>query len=302
MHAGDGLGLVGELLGRRTVVKGVQMTRAGFIGLGSQGLGMAQRIIEQGVPTTLWARREVSLEPFAGSATFAADPVELGRASDVVGICVTDGAAVRDVTLGPRGVLAGMAEDSVLALHATIGADECAEIADAAAALGIYVIDAPVSGGGAAAAAGRLTVYVGGADDAVARARPVLETYGDPVLHMGALGAGLRTKLLNNALNAAHFALAHDALAIGAALGLDPNTLGAALRSGSGRSFSLEVFVGLRSFDAIADHVGPIMSKDISLFERETAAAPDRAVLLESADRFLELVGHPRGFAEEGAR
>ena len=278
------------------------MTRAGFIGLGSQGAGMAQRIIEQGVPTTLWARRPASLEPFAGRASVAADPVELGRASDVVGICVTDGAAVREVTLGPRGVLAGMAAGSVLALHSTIGTDECAEIADAAATRGVDVIDAPVSGGGAAAAAGQLTVYVGGPDAAVARARPVLETYGDAVLHMGALGAGLRTKLLNNALNAAHFALAHDALAIGAALGLDPATLGEALRNGSGRSFSLEVFVGLRSFDAIADHVGPIMSKDIGLFVQETGGAPDRAVLLDSADRFLELVGHPRGVAEGHAR
>jgi 3-hydroxyisobutyrate dehydrogenase len=274
------------------------MTRAGFIGLGSQGAGMAQRIIGHGVPTTLWARRERSLEPFAGTAAVATDPVALGRASDIVGICVTDGAAVRDVTLGPRGVLAGMSEGSVLALHSTIGSDECAEIADAAAPRRVHVIDAPVSGGGAAAAEGRLTVYVGGAEDAVARARPVLETYGDPVLHMGALGSGLRTKLLNNALNAAHFALAHDALTIGAALGLDPATLGEALRNGSGRSFSLEVFVGLGSFDAIADHVGPIMSKDVGLFARETGGAPDRAVLLASADRFLELVGHPRGLAE----
>jgi 3-hydroxyisobutyrate dehydrogenase len=279
----------------------VRMTRAGFIGLGSQGAGMAQRIIEQGVPTTLWARRAVSLEPFGASAAVASDPVELGRESDVVGICVTDGAAVRDVTLGPRGVLAGMAEGSVLAVHSTIGADECAEIADAAAARGVDVIDAPVSGGGAAAAEGRLTVYAGGTDDAVARARPVLETYGNPVLHMGALGAGLRTKLLNNALNAAHFALAHDAFAIGAALGLDSDALGEALRNGSGRSFSLEVFVGLRSFDAIADQVGPIMAKDITLFERGTKDAPDRATLLNSADRFLELLGYPRGATERSA-
>ena len=278
------------------------MIKAGFIGLGSQGAGMAKRIIEQGVPTTLWARYAQSVEPFAGTATIAADPIELGRTSDVVGICVTDGAAVRDVTLGPRGVLAGMAEGSILALHSTIGTDECAEIADAAATRGVHVIDAPVSGGGAAAVAGRLTVYVGGADDAVARAHPVLETYGDPVLHMGALGTGLRTKLLNNALNAAHFALAHDALAIGGALGLDPTTLGEALRNGSGRSFSLEVFVGLRSFDLIADQVGPIMSKDIGLFELETTGAPDRAVLLQSADRFLELLGHPRDLAEGRAR
>ena len=278
------------------------MTRAGFIGLGSQGAGMAQRIIEQGVPTTLWARRAASIEPFTGTASVAADPAELGRASDVVGICVTDGAAVRDVTLGPRGVVAGMAAGSVLALHSTIGTDECAEIADAAATRGIDVIDAPVSGGGAAAAAGQLTVYVGGPDAAVARARPVLETYGHTVLHMGALGAGLRTKLLNNALNAAHFALAHDALALGTALGLDAVTLGEALRNGSGRSFSLDVFVALGAFDAIADHVGPIMAKDIGLFASETGGAPERAVLLESADRFLELVGHPRRVAEGDLR
>jgi 3-hydroxyisobutyrate dehydrogenase len=280
----------------------MQMTRAGFIGLGSQGSGMARRIIERGVPTTLWARRAPSLESFAGTAAFAADPAELGRMSDVVGICVTDGAAVRDVTLGRRGVLAGMAEGSVLALHSTIATDECTAIADAAAARGIDVIDAPVSGGGAVAAEGHLTVYVGGTDDAVARARPVLETYGDPVFHMGRLGSGLRTKLLNNSLNAAHFALAHDAFAIGAMLGLDPTTLGDALRSGSGRSFSLEVFAALRSFDAIADHVGPIMAKDIDLFARETADAPERAALLETADRFLLLMDHPRPIAEGSAR
>jgi len=275
------------------------MTTAGFIGLGSQGAGMARRIIEQGVPTTLWARRVQSLEPFAGTAAIAADPVALGRASDVVGICVTDDDAVREVSLGPRGVIAGMSEGSVLALHSTIGTEVCAEIAGAAATRGVDVIDAPVSGGGAAAAEGRLTVYVGGSDAAVARARPVLDTYGNPVVHMGALGTGLHTKLLNNALNAAHFALAHDAFALGAGLGLDPDRLAEALRNGSGRSFSLEVFVGLRSFDAIADHVGPIMAKDIGLFEHETVGVADRAVLLSSADRFLDLLGHPRGRTPE---
>jgi len=278
------------------------MVTAGFIGLGSQGGGMAQRIIAQGVPTTLWARRAEALAPFAQTATFAGDPAELGRASDVVGICVTDGDAVRAVCLGPNGVLAGMAEGSVLALHSTIGTDVCTEIAEAGAARGVRVIDAPVSGGGAVAAEGRLTVYVGGENDAVAYARPVLQTYGDPIFHMGALGSGLRTKLLNNALNAAHFALAHDAYAIGTSLGLDPDTLADALRAGSGRSFSLEVFMGLRSFDLIAEHVGPIMAKDIGLFAQETDRADDRAVLLASADRFLSLLGHPRELTPGGAR
>ncbi len=271
------------------------MVTAGFIGLGSQGSGMAQRIVEQGVPTVLWARRPETLEPFAGQATFASDPAELGRASDVVGICVTDGAAVRAVTLEPGGVLAGMRPGSVLAIHSTIGTDECQAIADAADARDLLVVDAPVSGGGAAAAAGNLTVYVGGSDEALANARTVFETYGNPVLHMGALGAGLRTKLLNNALHAAHFALAHEAFAIGAAQGLDPDALAEALRSGSGRSFSLEIFAMMRTFaGGFADHVGPIMAKDVGLFAGETEGVTERDTLLQPADRYLELLGHPR--------
>lgn len=277
------------------------MTTAGFIGLGSQGGGMAERIIEMGIPTTLWARRPATLEPFHSRATFAADPAALGRASDVVGICVTDDVAVREVTLGPSGVLAGMAEGSVLALHSTISTDVCVDISDAAARSGVHVIDAPVSGGGAVAASGALTVYVGGSDAGFERARPVLQTYGNPVFHMGDLGSGLRTKLVNNALVAAHFALAHDAMAIGRALDLDRDSLAAALKSGSGRSFSLEVFVDLGSFDLIADHVGPIMAKDVGLFARESAATQrTRDVLLATADRFLTLVDHPRPSGTSG--
>ena len=271
------------------------MTRAGFIGLGSQGAGMAQRIMEMGVPMTLWARTPTSLEPFRGAA-LATDPAELGRMSDVVGICVTDGAAVREVTLGPTGVLAGMAagERARYPLHDRH--DECGELAREAGRGGVQVIDAPVSGGGAAAAAGSLTVYVGGTQAGVDRARPVLETYGNPVLHMGPLGSGLRTKLINNALNAAHFGLAHDAMATGKALGLDVGRLGEALKSGSGRSFSLEILVGLGSLDGIAGHMGPLLSKDIGLFRGETrpVAVVETQSLLDAADRFLAIVDLPR--------
>jgi 3-hydroxyisobutyrate dehydrogenase-like beta-hydroxyacid dehydrogenase len=124
----------------------------------------------------------------------------------------------------------------------------------------------------------------------------VFETYGDPVLHLGALGSGLRTKLINNTLNAANFALAHDAMAVGEAFGLDPEQLGVALRHGSGRSYSLEVFVGLGSLDVIAEHAGPLLAKDVGLFRRERGPVPAEAreVMLAAADRFLALVGRPR--------
>src|SRR5437868_4902690 len=118
------------------------MHTVGFVGLGSQGAGIAQRLVEQGVPTTLWARRAETLEPFANTAAmFASDRVALGAAGDVVGVCVTDGAAVREVTLAPDGVLAGMRPGSVLALHSTIGTNDCQVVAAAAAANGVHVID-----------------------------------------------------------------------------------------------------------------------------------------------------------------
>lgn len=249
------------------------MKTAGFIGLGSQGGGMAQRIIDEGVPTTLWARNPSSLAAFQGRASITASPAELGQLSDVVGICVTDDDAVREVVLGPTGVLAGMEAGSVLAIHSTIGTGTCAEIDEAASEHDVTVIDAPVSGGGAAAAAGSLTVYVGGSTEGVGRARPVLDTYGDPVLHMGVLGSGLRTKLINNVLNAAQFGLAHDAMVVGEALGLDKDLLGRALTTGSGRSFALDVYVGLGSLDAIAGHIGPLLSKDVALFGLEALPA-----------------------------
>jgi 3-hydroxyisobutyrate dehydrogenase len=272
------------------------MTTAGFIGLGSQGAGMAQRMIDEGVPTTIWARNPTSLAVFRGRAQMAASPAELAALSDVVGICVTDDAAVREVVLGPSGVLAGMKAGGVLAIHSTIGTATCAEIDEAGRGRGVTVIDAPVSGGGVAAAAGSLTVYVGGPWEGVERARPVLETYGDPVLHMGELGSGLRTKLINNVLNAAQFGLARDAMVVGEALGLDPDLLGRALTSGSGKSFSLDVYVALGSLDAIAGHIGPLLSKDVGLFGLE--ALPGKAVeqvaLLSAADRLLSILHHPR--------
>ena len=84
--------------------------RAGFIGLGSQGAPMARRIVDAGMPLTIWARRPETLEPFADTAAVGrATPAELAANSDVVGICVVSDADVEDVVLRDDGVLAGMA-------------------------------------------------------------------------------------------------------------------------------------------------------------------------------------------------
>jgi 3-hydroxyisobutyrate dehydrogenase-like beta-hydroxyacid dehydrogenase len=273
-----------------------EQIRAGFIGLGDQGGGMASRLIECGVPTTLWARREASLEPFrASAATFASTPAELGAASDVVGICVVDDAGTEEVVLGKDGVLSGMKPDSVLALHCTISLDVCHKISDAAAQKGVGVLDAPVSGGGFAAASGELTVLVGGERAQFDRAYPALDTFGGTIVHLGPLRSGLIAKLINNTLHAAHYALARDALSAGTALGLDEKALGQALSASSGNSYSLNISVMMGGFAELAPMVGSLLRKDVDIFDRlAVKRGAATGSLIPVADEALDLFGFSR--------
>jgi 3-hydroxyisobutyrate dehydrogenase-like beta-hydroxyacid dehydrogenase len=226
---------------------------------------MARRIVDGGFPTTLWARRPASLEPFASTpATTAAGLVELGKASDLVGVCVINDDDVRAVLLGPDGILAGMDDGGLVAIHSTVHPDTCHEVADAARSRGVSVIDAPVSGGAMAAAAGTLLVLVGGDNGDVERAHPVLSTYGDPVVHLGPLGSGQLAKVINNALMTAHLGLADDALRLGASLQLDVVALAKALTHGSGASYSLGIRARIAG-DLSQFSAGPLLRKDLDI-------------------------------------
>jgi 3-hydroxyisobutyrate dehydrogenase len=116
---------------------------------------------------------------------------------------------------------------------------------------------------------------VGGAEDDVSRCRPVFETYGDPVLHVGPLGTALLAKLVNNALMMAHMTLADDALTLASALGIDRSALSTIISSGSGNSFSFGVLAGLGSIEAFADVAGDLLRKDVGIL---LAVLTDRAV------------------------
>ena len=273
------------------------MTRVGFIGLGSQGGPMARRIVDAGFPLTIWARRAASAEPFADTAaTVAATPAELGAASDIVGICVIADVDVTDVLLRPDGVLAGMDAGGLLMLHSTIHPDTVRLIADAAADRGVAVVDAPVSGGGAAAAERRLLVMAGGADEDVARARPVLETFANPLLHLGPLGSGQMAKLLNNFVFTAQVGLALDTFAFADRLGIDRAAAAQVLASGSGGSRAAGILAAM-GFDltglrgAVA-----LLSKDvrIALEVAEAVGADAPAALSDLASGTLStLSGEP---------
>jgi 3-hydroxyisobutyrate dehydrogenase-like beta-hydroxyacid dehydrogenase len=106
---------------------------------------------------------------------------------------------------------------------------------------------------------------VGGDPAEVERCKPVLETFGNPVEYLGALGSGQRAKLVNNALMAAHLGLAEEALALGEKLGMPRDALGRVLRFGSGRSYGLETLVSSGSLGHLASNVYPLLNKDVTI-------------------------------------
>jgi len=271
--------------------------RIGFIGLGSQGGPMARAIVDGGYDTTLWARRPASLEPYADTtAKVAGSRAELGAVSDLVCLCVVSDADVEEVLGGDDGVLAGMADGGIVAIHSTVHPDTCRRLAETAAGNGVSVIDAPVSGGAPAVEDKRLLMMVGGQPDVVERCRPVFETYADPVLHLGGVGSGQVTKLLNNLLFTANLANAKTALDLGQALGVDASGLGDVLTRGSGNSSALGSIAAMGgSLDVITEVAGALLQKDVRLVVdiAENSGAL-RGAVLDAADAALRLMDHPR--------
>ena len=271
--------------------------RVGFIGLGSQGAPMARRIAEAGFDLTLWARRPATLEPFAGTAAKTAQsPAELAATSDLVCICVVGDDDVREVLRGDTGVLAGLASGAIVAVHSTVHPDTCRELSESAAEQGVSLIDAPVSGGGPAAAEGKLLVMVGGDEEVVDRCRPVFATYADPIVHLGPLGSGQVAKILNNVLFTANVGSAISTLELGESLGIDRSRLCEVLGNGSATSKALGSIAGFGgTLDALAQHAGALLQKDVrhAASLADSASAPKGAVF-DAADGALDAMEHPR--------
>lgn len=268
--------------------------KVGFVGLGDMGGAMAQRLIDQGFETTLWARRDASLDPFDPARfTRAATPAELGARSDVVGVCVFGDEDVRSVLLGREGVLAGMAPAGVVLIHATVTVGVCEAVAAAAVGRCVAVLDVPVSGARAAAVEGSLTLMVGGDATAMAKAMPVLRALGRVIRHMGPLGSGQKMKALNNVTGFCNGQIACLAIEAGAQLGLEPIAVMDVLRSGGAGSFAIEsIITRLLPDPAFRRHAASMIEKDTGLFRgycREAGLAPSLIEQL-AEDRIAHIV------------
>jgi 3-hydroxyisobutyrate dehydrogenase-like beta-hydroxyacid dehydrogenase len=258
--------------------------RVGFIGVGDMGGAIVRRIVDDGWPTVLWARRVEALDEFdAPNVTIANSPAELAGKCDLIGVCVWSDDDVREVVTSVNGVLAGARAGTILAIHSTILPSTCCELSEAAAPSGVIVLDAPVTGGRNVALAGSLTVAVGGDELALARCRPVFESFAGTIVRVGAVGTGQFAKLLNNALFAANLTVADDALTLGAVLGLDASEFEQFLAHGSGRSYAVEIAARCRASVETRQAAVPALEKDLASLIAEAAAHSERSRLLNAA-------------------
>ena len=213
-----------------------------FIGLGNMGLPMAANLGKAGHTVTPFDLSPDAVgKAQAQGLRVAASAAEAVEGVDVVISMLPASRHVESLFLGDTGLLSRLAAGTLVIDCSTIAPATARKVAEAAATRALPMIDAPVSGGTAGAAAGTLTFIVGGDASALELARPVLQGMGRNIFHMGAAGAGQVAKLCNNMALGVIMAVTGEALALGAAHGLDAKALSQMMAVSTGRSWATEV-------------------------------------------------------------
>lgn len=217
--------------------------RVGFIGLGAMGLPMAKRVVGAGHDTfTTFHVRRAPADDLAGlGARVLATAADVARAADVVITMLPADRELKETVFGEQGVLQGLSRGKVLIDMTTATSLSMQEVAQAVAGAGAEVLDAPVSGGTPAAAQGTLTIMVGGDAALLERCRPLLETMGRQIVHVGPVGQGKVVKMVNQMMAAAHLLMIGEAFALGVRCGADPKTLYEVIKTSSGYSKMMDL-------------------------------------------------------------
>jgi len=199
----------------------------GFIGLGNIGYPIAKNIVRAGDFTlTVFDLRPEPLREFATyGAQVAASPAEVGRACEIVGVCVFDDEQVEEVVAGSNGLLRGARPDTIIAIHSTVPPRTVVKLAALAAEHGVHVLDVPITGGAFGAEARTLCYMAGGDAALIDRCRPVFETSGKTVVCTGALGSGMAMKLCNNLITYLQFLALFEAMQLAKAGGVSIDAL-----------------------------------------------------------------------------
>ncbi|HHZ66687.1 MAG TPA: 3-hydroxyisobutyrate dehydrogenase [Alphaproteobacteria bacterium] len=213
----------------------------GFIGTGNMGYPMVRNLVKAGNKVTAFDRLQSALQSAAAAGgAMASSQKEVVMDAEIVITMLPAGQHVRTVYGSDDGVIATASNGTLLIDCSTIDVESARAVAKEAAARGLDMLDAPVSGGVAGAEEGTLTFMVGGSAEVLERARPVLEAMGKNIVHAGDSGSGQAAKLCNNMMLGISMIGTSEAFTMGQKLGLNPQTLFDIISTASGSCWALQ--------------------------------------------------------------
>jgi 3-hydroxyisobutyrate dehydrogenase len=278
------------------------MARIGFIGLGNMGLPMALNLLKAGHQVEGFDVFGAQVEKLVAAGGSAAETVKVAASrADVVITMLPSGKEAREVYLGEMGVLDSAQPGTLLIDSSTIDVESARVVAAAADAKGMYMIDAPVSGGVGGAQGATLTFMVGGPEAAYQRAHSILEKMGKTIVHAGGAGNGQAAKICNNMLLGISMIGVSEAFVLAEKLGLDAQKLFDISSKSSGQCWSLTTYCPVpgpvptspANRDYQAGFTAAMMLKDL-LLAQDAARTSGAATPLgaEAASLYSLFVGH----------
>jgi 3-hydroxyisobutyrate dehydrogenase len=238
----------------------------GFIGLGNMGRPMALNLVKHGFPLIVHDIDPAKVEPLRARGAVVAESAErAAAAADRTISMVETTAQAEAVIAGERGIIRSAASGHIVLSMSTIDPFVARRLADALAARGVAMLDAPVSGGTERAESGELSIIVGGAAETFEACRDLFKAMGTKIFHVGGLGQGLAMKLVNNMLVQVNTVAVAEALVMGVKAGLDPRTIYEVVRVSTGTSSTFE----RRVPRILARDFSPTGTVDISYKDQE---------------------------------
>ena len=264
-----------------------QKPRVAVLGLGLMGSGMARRLLGAGFPLTVYNRSaDKAASLVADGARLAESPRDAAARAEFVVSMVADDGASRGVWLGERGALSEVSPGAILIESSTVTTGWINELADAARAKEIELLDAPVTGSRTQAASGELNFLVGGSESALERARPLFAAMGRSATRVGPTGSGALLKLINNFLCGVQAVSLAEALAVIERAGLDREIATQILANGAPGSPLLKTLSARMTARDYTPHFHlALMRKDLEYSLKE---AGERGVHLSTAQSALE--------------
>ena len=275
-----------------------EKTNVGYIGLGNIGKPSAKHLVGDAFNAHVYDVYQPAMDELvADGAIGCASVAELAAACEHIGICVRDDAQVEGLLYGEGGILANASAGTLVAIHSTVTQANLLKWSSEAAAAGIRLLDAPITGGAHKAVDGTLCYMVGGSEEDVAAVTPVFNTSAEKVIHAGELGCGIALKLCNNFMQYTEFVIMAEATRLAEASGLSPEVMRDVGLSNGVVNEQMYMFVTGRNgylrgepspdVDAYFATMGALADKDLDC---ALATAAEKGVVLPTAEYIRERI------------